>query len=261
MLSMISATMDNNHDPGHVFSLFEPCHDGDEFKDSKKSQCGPVLKSLTRCNFDGIEKLWGWSDPHSTNNHTKFNADLARDICTQADIVAFKTVDYGHSIEQWKWLLDSHPNFRVLDIVRDPRGIYTSWKDLEPFKSLVAAGDFYTITDICTHFAKNLDYHDPRVHRVVFEELMETPKKVTTEVYEFLRLPYGDKQTQWIHDVFNNSACPPPPPELVGFTDCHANSGSSVVEKWHTVLSEEELQEYQDSPECQRVAKAYGYKD
>jgi len=68
---------------------------------------------------------------------------------------------------------------KVLDMVRDPRAIYASWKGLEPFKTLVGENDFYTLSQICDHFAKNLDFDDDRIKRVIFEDLMTNPKAIT----------------------------------------------------------------------------------
>jgi len=277
VLSMVSATMDDNQDPGRpIFSVFEPCHDGDEYQawlaeraeaKPNHNSCPDVLWSLSRCDFTGIGNLWGWWDPHSTNNHTKFNNVSAHNMCTAADVVAFKTVDFGHDLQQFDFLLDSHPNFRVLDVVRDPRGIYASWMTLEPFATLVKEGfpdtgkPFYTLTEICDHFDMNLKFIDERVHRVVFEELMTNPWDVTQGVYEFLGIPFGNKQSMWIENVFNNTDCPPPPPEMVGFTDCHADSGSAVTDRWRTVLTEKELSEWKNSKSCQRIAEVYNFRD
>merc|ERR1719401_2814590 len=145
----------------------------DKYATGENGACPHVLKNLVRCDFDGVDKLWGWWDPHSTNNHTKFYNQSAHELCVDASIVAFKTVDYGHDLQEWQWLMDSHPHLRVLDVVRDPRGIYASWKTLEPFATLLKEGDhgkpFYTLTEICDHFEMNLNFIDPRVHRVVFE--------------------------------------------------------------------------------------------
>lgn len=263
LLSMVSGTVDDNRAGGHTFSLFEPCHDGDKYDDwMQKKGCRQLLYGLSHCDFEGIERLWGWMDPHSTNNYTKaFDQERATKMCKEADIVAFKTVDWGHDLKKWKWLLDSRENMKVLDIVRDPRAIYASWKKLEPFKSLLQAHDFYTLPEICNHFARNMEFQDPRVHRIIFEDLMKSPKSTTHDVYEFLEQPFTSIQEHWLHKAFNAQECPPPAPGMKGFTDCHTFTGTDPRgdDKWRSVLTAEELATFENSTACQRVADMYKY--
>jgi len=260
ILSMVSATRDDNTDGGTVFSLFEPCHEGDQYKEWKqKDGCSGVLWGLARCNFEGITNLWGWADPHSTNLHRKYNKKAATSKCGEADVIAFKTVDFGHDLKEWTWLLDSVPSMKVLDVVRDPRGIYASWKGLEPFKSLVESGNFYTIPEVCENFARNLDFEDDRVHRVVFEELMGNPFNSTVNTYSFLGLEYGGKQKDWVKSVFQAKDCPEPKVNMQGFTDCHTQPGTEVAEKWRTELTDEEKKLFSENADCLKVAQAYGW--
>eukprot|EP00448_Togula_jolla_P005185 CAMPEP_0170612518 /NCGR_PEP_ID=MMETSP0224-20130122/23768_1 /TAXON_ID=285029 /ORGANISM="Togula jolla, Strain CCCM 725" /LENGTH=362 /DNA_ID=CAMNT_0010938031 /DNA_START=73 /DNA_END=1161 /DNA_ORIENTATION=+ len=265
MLSMVSAAIEGHEDDrlkqGGTFSLFEPCHDGDVYDDWKSKQgCSSLLWGLSRCDFKGVKNLWGWADPHSSNNHSKFAADVATKMCSASPVVAFKTVDYGHDLKTWNWLLDSHPNMKVLDVVRDPRSIYASWKTTEPFTTLVASGDFYKLTEICENFAKNIRFDDKRVHHIKFEELMASPWNVTNKAYTFLGLPFGDPQEAWISATFNAKDCPEPKPWQQGFTDCHTGA-HDAVDKWHEVLSQEELADFNSNEACQLVKTHYGYSD
>jgi len=105
ILSMVSAAGDAREDTrqaGATFSVFEPCHDGDAYSPWLEAQgCSRLLAGLARCDFDGIEHLWGWPDSHTTSNHTEFSPDGARDLCENSMLTAFKTVDYGHNISEW----------------------------------------------------------------------------------------------------------------------------------------------------------------
>jgi len=263
-LSLVSATMDDNRaGTSQTFSIFEPCHDGDVYADWQRQEgCSSVLYNLAHCDFHGIRALWGWSDPHTTTGDKSYKADQAHDMCVNSQVVAFKTVDYGHDLKAWKWFLDSSEKIRVLDVVRDPRGIYSSWKTMEPFASLIKKGDFYTIPEVCSHFAKNLDFKDDRVHRIVFEELVANPFNVTYEAYKFMGLNFGKKQKKWIQRVFNAKWCPPPDPNMDGFTDCHVNSEANAAkeaEHWRDVLTQTEQHIFKNNPHCRRIAKEYGY--
>jgi hypothetical protein len=249
-----------NHEGEKTYSLFEPCHGGDEYEGSLKNQgCGAKLWRISRCDFSGIRKLWGWADPHSTKNHgatlTSRSAGLA---CNAADLVAMKTVDYGHRLEKWKWLIEQTPDMHVLAVVRDPRGIYASWKTLEPFASLVKKGQFYTLLDICESFASNLNFTHPRVHNVVFENLVKQPQDEMLKAYNLLGLPFKNREKAWLNSTFDAKACPEPKPWEIGFTDCHTNS-KVVAEKWRSVLTKAELETFNNSAACRQVIEHYGY--
>eukprot|EP00927_Polykrikos_kofoidii_P082494 TRINITY_DN821_c0_g1_i4.p1 TRINITY_DN821_c0_g1~~TRINITY_DN821_c0_g1_i4.p1 ORF type:complete len:385 (-),score=62.05 TRINITY_DN821_c0_g1_i4:174-1328(-) len=267
VLSMVSAsqTVIDDYDGGELtFSLFEPCHDGDEYSGSLKERgCGGLLWQLTRCDFVDVDTLWGWMDPHSTHRHEKqdpFSLENATRLCTNADVVAFKTVDNGHKLPEWKWLLDETPELRIIDVVRDPRGIYASWKELEPFATLVKNGEFYSIPEVCDAFAQNIDFGHERVYHLVFEQLVSTPEKIMREAYEFMRMDFGERQLAWLADTFDATECPEPKPWEVGYTDCHTNSGD-VAEKWRSVLSQEELDLFGQTKSCQHVMEHYGFAE
>jgi hypothetical protein len=244
-----------------TFTVFEPCHDGDAYsKQVMDKGCEHVIRTVTRCNFEGIFKLWGLADPHSTHhvNGSALTTEAAGEVCSSADIVAFKTVDTGHMIRDWEWLLDETPNMRVLNVIRDPRGIYASWKTLEPFKTLLEKDEFYTLDQVCENFVANLEFDHPRVLNVVFEDMVLRPGDIMQQVYGFLGLPFGDSQVAWIESTFDAIDCPEPKPWEVGYTDCHTNSQNSA-DKWRTVLSEDELDNFNDSPACQRVVAHFAY--
>mmetsp|Transcript_30082 Transcript_30082/g.65629 ORF Transcript_30082/g.65629 Transcript_30082/m.65629 type:complete len:370 (-) Transcript_30082:74-1183(-) len=267
ILSMVSATIqgDENRMNTETFSMFEPCHDGDEYEQwMQQAGCGSVLWGLSRCEFAGMNQLWGWGNSHTTSHKTKFEPSRAQDICQSSDQIAFKTVDYGHHMADWTWLLDSHPRMRVLDVVRDPRDIMASWKTTEPFATLVKNGKFYTMSEICENYMSNLKLNDDRVHHVVFENLLKDPETVTRHVYHFLQKRFGETQLRWINATFFSSKCPEPEPWDVGFTDCHEYSGpeassSEHHERWRDVLSAEEQSAFLKNPDCKAVAEAYGY--
>jgi len=262
ILSMVAAAGDDREDSralGNTFSLFEPCHDGDAYSPWLEAQgCSRLLAGLTKCDFEGIQQLWGWPDSHTTSNHSKFSPDSARDLCMKSKITAFKTVDYGHNISDWRWFLEEQPQLRIIDIVRDPRGIFASWKTTAPFDQLIKTGNFYTLSDVCNTFAANLDLSENIVHHVVFEELAKDPTGTMRKVYDWLEIPFDAPQEKWIQRTFNAAKCPEPKPWEVGFQDCHQDSGK-VAEKWRSVLSDEEKDMFANSAECQRVVEHYGF--
>lgn len=270
-LSLVKAASGNidGQAPGHVFSVFEPCHEGDELEPWLQSEgCSGLLTHLAKCNFRGVRKLWGWPQPHTTNNHTKeYTQELASNLCAMSDVIAMKTVDYGHDLGQFLWLLDREPSLRILATVRDPRGIYASWKTTEPFTSLLKkrslcstcpGGLFYNLTQVCDAFAANLDIEDDRIHTIVFEDFLRDPVHIAKRAYLFMGKEFGQAQRDWINRTFDAADCPEVPDWHVGFSDCHTKSASQT-EAWRTVLDEEELAIFNEHQKCRTVAEAYGY--
>merc|ERR1719215_2164030 len=68
-LSMVSAANghpDGRMAPSSTFSLFEPCHDGDDVDDELNATgCLGLLMSIATCEFSHVRHLWGWPDAHS----------------------------------------------------------------------------------------------------------------------------------------------------------------------------------------------------
>lgn len=270
-LSLVKAVSGNTDSqaPGQVFSLFEPCHEGDELDPWLRAEgCSGLLTHVAKCDFGGVTRLWGWPQPHTTNNHTmEFSKAVAASFCDKSDVIAFKTVDYGHDLSQFLWLLDSAPSMRIVATVRDPRGIYASWKTTKPFKGLLKrrwlcgtcpGGLFYNLTQICDAYAANLNLDDNRIHTIVFEELLQRPVKTTKRAYEFLGMRFGQAQMEWINRTFDASNCPEEPTWHQGFADCHTKSASQN-EAWRSVLDAKEIDMFNSHANCVRVAEAYGY--
>jgi hypothetical protein len=152
----------HNESLGDTFSLFEPCHVADSYEPwLKAAGCQRLLSDLTNCNFDGVNDLWGWRNSHTTNKHKQYSSLLAHKLCSKSQLVAFKTVNYGHNLSDFRSFLEQQPDLRILDVVRDPRGIYASWLSTEPFKHLVGKPDYYTLPEVCESFLANLELRHP----------------------------------------------------------------------------------------------------
>jgi len=264
-------TTEKNEHPGSVssinptstFALFEPCHPGDKYDKvlSRRKGCASLLWSLADCDFDHVQQLWGWNNPHTTNgNERTYSKESATELCSSSDLVAFKTVDVDERrpMKTWAWLMDAKPHLRVLNMVRDPRGIWASWKSTPAFQNIVDSGELGTLPDICKIFNDDLDFKDDRVHRIIFEKLIKDPVRETQNVYEFLGLPFGDDQLQWVKRTFDATNCPEYDSWYDNFTDCHQAS-QDEAEKWRTVLTREELNAFYATPECARIVHHFGY--
>jgi hypothetical protein len=242
-----------------AFSIFEPCHDGDQLSAALQAGgCGALLQQISNCNFEGVEWLHGFEDKHSTPmSRSNYTPSAASAACKEADFIATKTVDFGHRIEEVLNLLDQNPSLRLLDVVRDPRGIWASWKSTYPLWSLLETKQFrHLMTDACESFASNLDAYHPQVHRIVFEDLMSDPHTTMENVYKFLNLPFGEAQTNWIQSTFDSKNCTK---DADQYADCRSNH-TVAVQRWHSVLNETERKTFLENSDCQVVANMYGYE-
>mmetsp|Transcript_15690 Transcript_15690/g.34394 ORF Transcript_15690/g.34394 Transcript_15690/m.34394 type:complete len:369 (-) Transcript_15690:46-1152(-) len=261
ILSMVSAAGQglDPQVPGKVFSLFEPCHNGDKLsKKKEKEGCAGLLMGIARCNFSRVMNLWGWADPHSTNDHKPYNMTLAHKHCVTSNMIAFKSVDYAHDLQQSIWMLDEMPELRIISIIRDPRGVYASWKAMEPFATLLQQGEYYSLQEVCQNMRSNSKIQHERVHHIVLEDLVKDPRSVMQGVYAFLGMTFGQAQEDWLQKTFNAARCPEAPAWQHGYEDCHSNS-SEVVEKWRQVLTAGEQQIFRSEESCQELALARGY--
>lgn len=250
-----------------VFTLFEPCHFGKDLEHSdilseegSATPCSTLLVELARCNFSRAEHLWGWSNKHTTNHGQVYAPSTAAAYCNRANLVAFKTVgqskvvDSTRRLEDILWILKAVPALRIVDVVRDPRAIYASWKLTDPFPRILGERNYPLWREVCDTFASNLNVSDSRVHRVVWEALARDPEAEMLKVYSFLGLNFGASQKQWLNATFQGDGCR----QENNYTDCHAQPQNGLT-KWREELSNEELEAIQAYVPCRKVMIAYGY--
>jgi len=248
VLSMVSATVEENTQGGRTFSLFEPCHIGDEY--GEKS-CVRLLLDVASCNFSLVEHLWGWNNRHSTNGGKDYDSAFAREECLKSRVVAFKTVNF-HDLRLASSMFNEYRNSRIIDVIRDPRGIFASWKTTPGFENVKVTPD--KLTAICKIYSDNLDVEDWRITRVVFEKLVDNPETVTKAVYDFMQLPYGNDENQWVQKTFGAVKCD----KTNGYADCHGD-GDEVKNKWREVLTKTEMKAFRQDKYCRRIANVYGF--
>merc|ERR1719230_927430 len=85
MLSMMSATPDDNRAGGNVFSIYEPCHEKDMYnyrldgfpqksypwvwEKTNQRVCPYIIQDLVRCDFSKATYLTTWDNPHNSNGY------------------------------------------------------------------------------------------------------------------------------------------------------------------------------------------------
>lgn len=257
VLSMISATLEDNTEGEQVFSLFEPCHQGDEFATLGDSVtvskdpvlCGSLIHDLAKCDFSEVKDLDGWRNHHSSNNGTKeFSRELAEAMCKKSEMVALKTVQ-PMFIKNVSSVLTTNPHLKIIEVIRDPRGIYASHQNLH--------GNHFSIENMnnsCNFYAENLKFKHERIHRVVFDQLVADPLTVSKGVYKFLKMPWGSQQNEWVKATFNAQDCEGS--KVGSFHDCHSDS-AAVATLWKNQIGTDVEAAFADNKDCIEVAKAY----
>jgi len=272
VLSMVSEN-EGSLDPqtgknvSRVFTLFEPCHAEDDVEPELAARgCPGLVQDLANCDFSLIRKLHGWNDIHSKRRGCEnYDPVLASQACSGADLVAFKTISKAFETfniqAQAYELLEQKPDLHLLDVIRDPRSIYSSWMTTWPFNDPSVGGlghDISALIDICETYANNIDATHPRVHRIRFEDLINVPDKAVQAVYDSIGIPFGQAQKSWIRKTFNAADCPGVDEWIAPYSDCHTKSDKSL-EKWRDSMTEDEKLAFQYSPACVKVATVYGY--
>jgi len=244
-----------------VYAVFEPCHNDDKYSpELAKKGCHGVLNALARCDFQDIEWLHGNKNPHSTQRQDDYTPTAASASCAGADLVTIKTIDYAHDLKEALPILDNNDNLLMIDVIRDPRGIYASWKATYPFSKMLQNDNKTLMTDICDSFAKNLKIRHPRLRRIVFEHLVEKPKPVMEGVFDFIGVPFGDVQLQWINSTFNSDCDADDKVSKLNknYRDCHSDS-TWALHRWERELSKKEKDMFSDHEACREVAWAYNF--
>jgi hypothetical protein len=273
-LDMFSFPAENT--PRTTFAVFEPCHGlappgSNEILEHEG--CDAELGRILTCNMTGIDTIGSWTRkdggflwaPTIEGIHHE-PAEVQAAICKRSDVVALKTVTRHDLQEQAFPMLERYPQLKVVDMVRDPRGIFASWRTTEPFAAVVNGErevnydthdqDWWVgLTGICDFFAKNVNTTHPRVHRIRYEDLVGEPMTTVKGVYSFVGLPFGKPEAAWVQRTFNANC---KEQEMGQFAGCHKNS-SAPVDRWRSVLTQKEQDSFANHPNCRFVAEHFGY--
>eukprot|EP00401_Gymnodinium_catenatum_P071437 CAMPEP_0117484194 /NCGR_PEP_ID=MMETSP0784-20121206/14335_1 /TAXON_ID=39447 /ORGANISM="" /LENGTH=1498 /DNA_ID=CAMNT_0005278765 /DNA_START=42 /DNA_END=4538 /DNA_ORIENTATION=+ len=245
-----------------LFSLFEPCHENDDIRGDVR--CPGLLSRLSKCDFRNVHDFFQWNDPHnffgahvlsdSFGNSSwppPFSRSFLQDLCDGSSVRLFKTIAFTHDLARDVLpLLAADPDLHVIDVVRDPRGIAASWKEHWQFKDTRAR---IGISEVCQQFLDNLAVVHPRLHRVVFEELVSDPLGSLNRLLDALGLEATATVQEWISRNFNADCM-----HASSFSTCRTNS-ERMISKWVDVLSETEKVTFASTPACRTISAYFNY--
>lgn len=269
LLSMFSEAWPGAHTgKGSVFALFEPCHKDDVYTPKlTKKGCGTLLTQLASCDFTDVIAFHGWNKSHSRTRGVKdFEPKAAQSACSRSDLLAFKTI--SHPYERFimpthaPHVLKTNPNLKLIEVMRDPRSIYTSMLTTPPF-SATTKRDVRLLKEICNSFAASLKIKHPQKRRILFEHLISQPEREMKRAYEFVGAHLGKEQLAWINSTFKQGGCSDSKKRdgwefHNAYADCHGNPEETLV-KWKTFMNQEEIDTWSKHRTCVDISKAFNF--
>ena len=110
-------------------------------------------------------------------------------MCEQSKIIATKTIRiYLKDLES---ILQSHPDWKVVHLIRDPRGIVVSQRN--QFKTLKDVDIVRTAANLCTKMLSDLESYSKlkvlypdRLVQIRYEDIAAQPVEKTQELYQKL---------------------------------------------------------------------------
>lgn len=275
-LNMFAYPSAKNH--RSAFSVFEPCHGLAPVGSNEvleREGCQKELLRIAKCDYSNLKTIGSWAKkdggfifaPTPDGLHHE-PPHVQSAICRRSDIIAFKTVTYGQDVErQVLPLVAQDPRVRAINIIRDPRGIYASWRTTEPFSDVVSGERelnaethdqdwMYGLTGICDAFAKNMALAPhPQVLNMKYEDLVAEPMDTVRKAYEHVGIHFGEPEMNWVKSTFDADC---KDKDVGQFSTCHRNSAAPAT-RWREVLSHAEQAQFSEHPSCREVAEHYGY--
>jgi len=251
----MSATEQENQDGGEVFSLFEPCHSGDRFTPrlerlmkEDSTHCADFILDVSKCNFNEAQHLAKWTSIKTSNDHKPYSKSVAHKMCSRATTVAVKTVE-PFALANATWVLDANPHLKIIELIRDPRGIYASknWNEGAMEKT-------------CSIYKENMKVSHPRIKKVLFENLVKSPKSMAKSIYSFLGMKWGEQQDDWVRATFNADCSKNATGATQRHQDCHSDS-AKVAREWRSKLGAKSKEAFNKNEDCSHIAKTLNFHE
>lgn len=198
------------------------------------------------------------------------NLTLATESCKERGHVAIKTVRVPEVNDLRALVEDPRLNLKVIQLVRDPRGILASRSDTfrdtyRLWRIWRATGrkpynlDSTQLTTVCEDFLNSVStglsrppWLKGKYMLVRYEDLARDPMRKTEEIYSFLGIPMDGNVERWIQNNTRGDVI------VSKHKYGTARNSAAVAESWRLTLTYD-IVEFTQSV-CQPVLEQLGYK-
>ncbi|KAM8974022.1 carbohydrate sulfotransferase 1-like [Pelodytes ibericus] len=206
-----------------------------------------------------------------SKNCKTVNLTLASKSCQTYKHMAIKTVRIPKIGDLRTLVEDPRLNFKIIHLVRDPRGIlasristfidlYRTWKIWNSTGKQPRNIDLTQITTTCEDFSESVEtgFSRPswlkgKYMLVRYEDIATDPVRKAKEMYDFLGLEWRQDVQTWIEQNTNGSVVP-----SVNFKYSTSRNSAETYENWRLHLCLDIVQKLQDM--CNATFSLLGYK-
>ena len=254
-----------NSYPG-TFYFYEPLHYNTKtnsltyVKDMLDCKIEPGYVEYMRKNDYMITRNWRWGQICGNlilKQGACLSPELMRSACELYPIRLIKSTRL--LVNQTRHILsDSYlPNFKVISLFRDPRGIMNSRKSLSWCRSNKDCGITKNVCEILDSNTKatfELANEFPgRIHLVRYEDLSLHPKETTEKIFKFLRLSIYDNVNKFL-DGHTKSL----KGSMEDYNFITNRNSSATVFAWRSKIDFKKVEETQKL--CNKTMQVLGYK-
>ncbi|KAH3847009.1 hypothetical protein DPMN_089321 [Dreissena polymorpha] len=217
---------------------------------------------LEKLSLDSLKGSASWKIPNSMRYFFYTSPDFqlflrsARQRCLESKTIILKFIRL--SIQQAIELLPFFPNMKIIHLVRDPRAIINSRRNVLPHGHIEEAATIQP-TIFCSRLQNDLSdtkllmkFHPSIIKLVQYEDIAEHPLEASKDLYAFGGLKFDDKIARFVKSQTQSS--------LDGCNYCtqRRNSTATSIE-WRSEIKLNEAQDIFNY--CNKSMSVLGYLD
>ncbi|KAH3883900.1 hypothetical protein DPMN_007868 [Dreissena polymorpha] len=217
---------------------------------------------LEKLSLDSLKDSASWQQPNSMRYLFKTSPDFqlclrrARQRCLESKTIILKLIRL--SIQQAIELLPFFPNMKIIHLVRDPRAIINSRRNVIPHGQ-INFEELTRPTIFCSRLQNDLSdtkvlmkFHPSIIKLVQYEDIAEHPLEASKDLYAFGGLKFDDKIVRFVKSQTQSS--------LDGCNYCTQRKNSTATSlEWRSEIKLNEAHDIFNY--CNKSMSVLGYLD